>query len=192
MKARLLRKLLNDTGYAVSNHREYIAVGSPLCHDLISVNKETLKVKYALDTFREGRKCFEETSRQSEKTELLFIWDKLHELIENGQIQDIINGKDEIENPLPVFTVDDGKLVESVTDKYGWPNTDYDGICMYENTHFPTKEEAIKYGISEYNAGLSFAIDNVKEKEKELLKAKKRVEKYQSYLAHLESLQGIC
>jgi len=187
MKARLLKKLLNDTGYSVSNNDEYIAVGSPMCHDLISVNKKTLKVKYALDTFREGRKCFEETSRQSEKTELLFIWDKLHELIENGQIQDIINGKDEIENPLPVFTVYDGKLVESVTDKYGWPNTDDNGICMYENTHFPTAKQAIKYGISEYKAGEENTLRRIKELEEDLSKVKERLEKYRSYVSHLQS-----
>jgi len=192
MKARLLKKILNGTGYAVSNHREYISVGSPLCHDLISVNKETLNLKYALDTWREGRKSLEGKSNKEGENELIFIWDKLAELIENGEIKDIINGKDEIENPLPVFSVEDGKLVESVTDKYGWPNTDDNGICMYENTHFSTKEQAIKYGISEYNAGLSMSLDNVQEKEKELSKAKERVEKYQSHLAHLESLQGIC
>ena len=105
MKARLLKNLLNNTGYSVSNHRDYIAVGSPLCHDLISVNKETLKVKYALDTFREGRKCLEGKSNSKGENELLFIWDKLHELIENKEINDIINGKDIIKNPLPVFTI---------------------------------------------------------------------------------------
>lgn len=188
MKARLLKKLLNDTGYSVSNNEKYIAVGSPMCHDLISVNKETLQVKYALDTFREGRKCFEETSRQSEKTELLFIWDKLHELIENGQIHDIINGKDEIENPLPVFTVYDGKLVESVTDKYGWPNTDDDGICMYENTHFPTAKQSIEYGITEYKAGEENTLRRIKELEEDLSKVKERLEKYRGYVSHLQSL----
>lgn len=184
MKARLLKKILNDTGYSVSNNKEYIAVGSPMCHDLISVNKKTLNLKYALDTWREGRKSLEE------KSELLFIWDKLTELIASGEIKDIIDGKDKIENPLPVFTVEDGELVESITDKYGWPNTDDNGVCMYENTHFPTKEQAIEYGISEYKAGLEFAIDNAKEKEKELFKANERVEKYQSYIVHLENLQG--
>jgi len=183
MKARLLKKLLNDTKYAVSNHREYIAIGSPMCHDLISVNKETLKVRYALDTFREGRK-----SIKSE--ELEFIWDKLHELIETGQIQDIINGKDEIENPLPVFTVTDGKLVESITDAYGWPNTDDDGICMYENTHFPTAEQAIEYGIKEYKAGERLTLDRIEEIEKDLSKVKQRLDKYRSYIVHLEGLQG--
>ena len=188
MKARLLKKILNDPGYAVSNNRDYIAVGSPLCHDLFSVNKETLKIKYALDTFRDGRKCFEETSRQSEKTELLFIWDKLHELVENGQIQKIINGKDEIENPLPVFTVDDGKLIESVTDKYGWPNTDDDGICMYENTHFPTAKQAIEYGITEYKACEESTLRRIKELEDDLLKFKERLGKYRGYVSHLQSL----
>jgi hypothetical protein len=188
MKARLLKKLLNDTGYSVSNNRDYIAVGSPMCHDLISVNKDTLQVKYALDTFREGRKCFEETSRQSEKTELLFIWDKLHELIENEQMKDIINGKDEIDNPLPVFTVENGQLVESCTDKYGWPNTDDNGICMYENTHFSTKEEAIKYGIEDAIAGQNIYNRRIKDLEEDLSKAKAEVEKFKGYVSHLQSL----
>lgn len=181
MKARLLKKLLNDTGYSVSNNDKYIAVGSPMCHDLISVNKETLQVKYALDTFREGRK-----SIKSE--ELGFILDKLHELVENGQIHDIINGKDEIENPLPVFTVDDGKLIESVTDKYGWPNTDDNGICMYENTHFPTAKQAIEYGISKYKAGEENTLRRIKELEEDLSKVKERLEKYRGYVSHLQSL----
>jgi len=186
MKARLLKELLNNTMYSVSNNREYIAVGSPLCHDLISVNKKTLKVKYALDTFREGRKCLEGKSNQ----ELLFIWDKLHELIESGQIKDIINGKDEIENPLPVFTVEDGKLIESVTDAYGWPNTDNDGVCMHDNTHFPTAEKAIEYGINEYNAGVSITLRSIEELEVEMSRIKNRLEKYRGYISDLEQLKN--
>lgn len=185
MKARLLKKLLNDTGYSVSNHDEYIAVGSPLCHNLISVDKKTLKVKYLLDTFREGRKCLDGRDNQ----ELLFIWDKLHELIETGEIHDIINGRDVIENPLPVFTVADGKLVESVTDKYGWPNTDDNGVCMYDNTHFPTKKQAIEYGIKNYTCAIQSVSSTIKEKENDLLKFKNYLSTYQGYIAHLESLQ---
>jgi len=188
MKARLLKKLLNNTGYSVSNHRDYIAVGSPLCHDLISVNKETLKVKYALDTFREGRKCLEGKSNSKGENELLFIWDKLHELIENGQIQEIITGKDEIENPLPVFTVENGKLVENVTDEYGWPNTDDDGICMYDNTHFPTAKKAIEYGISKYKAGKENTLRRIEDLENDLSKVKERLSMYESYIAYLEAL----
>ncbi len=190
MKARLLKKLLNDTGYNVSNNTEYIAVGSSLCHDLISVNKETLKVKYALDTFKEGRKCLEGKSNSKGENELLFIWDKLHELIENGQIQDIINGKDEIENPLPVFTIVHGELVESITDKYGWPNTDENGFCMYDNTYFPTAKQAIEDGISDYTYAEAKTLGRIKELEGELVKANERLKKYRRYISHLESLEN--
>ena len=188
MKARLLKKILNNTGYSISNNRDYIAVGSPLCHDLISVNKETLKVKYALDTFREGRKCLESKLNSNNENHLLFIWDKLHELIENGEIQDIINGKDEIQNPLPVFTVEDGKLIESVTDEYGYPNTDDNGVCMYQNTHFPTAKQAIEYGVSNYKAGIKYSLNRIEELEKDLQKEKERLSTYEKYIAYLESL----
>jgi hypothetical protein len=148
MQARKLRKILNNTKYTLSNCDGCICVGGAYSHDLISVDKKTLKVKYALDTFNEGRKAI-----KCEELEL--IWDTLHHLIETGEIREIIDGKDIIENPLPVFTVNgDGELVESVTDKYGWPNTDDDGILMYDNTHFPTKKQALEYGIRELSLGI--------------------------------------
>ena len=190
MKARLLRKLLNNTEYSVSNHREYIAVGSPLCHDLINLNKQTLKVKYELDTYREGRKCLEKKSNSNEENELLFIWDKLTELVETGQIHDIINGKDEIENPLPVFTVVEGNLIESITDAYGWPNTDDNGICMHNNTHFPTAEQAIAYGIKEYKAGESMALSRIGELKDKLAETRKKLAKYRSYIEHFVGMQN--
>ena len=185
MKARKLKQILNDTGYAISNHEDYIAVGSPLCHDLISVDKKTFNIKYALDTFHKGREAIR-------SAELEFIWDKLHELVETGEIHDIINGKDIIENPLPVFTVNNGLLIESVTDKYGWPNTDDNGICMYDNTHFPTKKEAIEYGIKEYTAGAENVKERIQEIEKDLSKAKQRLETYTQRVEYLQGLFSVC
>ena len=44
MQSRKLRELLGNPGYTITNHKKYIAVGSQLCHDLISVDKETLKI----------------------------------------------------------------------------------------------------------------------------------------------------
>lgn len=184
MKARLLTKILNDTKYTVNNNENYIAVGSPLCHDLIKVDKKDLKVKYALDTWHEGRKALEKDS----KAELLFIWDKLHELISNGEIHDIINGNDEIENPLPVFTCEDGKLIETFTDKYGYPNTTISGEIMYENTYFKTRKKAIEYGIED----CGYAIKSYERREKELLsdleKVKNELIKYRNLVIELQSL----
>ncbi len=185
MKARLLKKILNDTGYTVNNNKEYIAVGSPLCHDLISINKKTLKLKYALDTWREGRAAL---AKDGKPTELLFIWDKLQELIDNGQIRDIIEGDDIIENPLPVFTVEDGSLIETTTDKYGYPNTTVSGDIMYENTHFPTKLQAIMYGIEEHKAGVSIWKRRIAELEKELAEKMADLQEEEGYVKTLEAL----
>ena len=99
-----------------------------MCHDLISVDKETLKISYALDTFKKGK-----DSLNSEV--LLNIWNKLEELISNGRIQYYIEGEDKLDVHLPVFTFDDdGNTIGTITDEYGWPNTTIDGKLMYENS----------------------------------------------------------
>jgi hypothetical protein len=183
MKARELKRLLNNTGYAVHNKKDSICVGSAMCSDLISVDKTTLNVKYALDTFHEGREALG-------NDELRFIWDKLLELIDNGQIQDIINGKDVIENPLPVYSFDDNGIVKSYTDEYGWPNVDDDGVLMYENVFFATEEEAIEQAIDEYTASVSHYYDRVRERSKELGELKAKLIKKEDILAHFIKLKN--
>ncbi len=185
MKARLLKKILNNTGYTPCNSKKYISVGSPMCHDLINVSKDTLEIKYALDTFKEGRKSVEGRANG----ELAFIWDKLQELIDNGQIQDIINGTDDIENPLPVFYVEDGEIVESSTDKYDWPSVTINGDLMYKNTHFKTKEEAIKDGIEEYKYRIKTCEENIRDREKEIAERKSKLKKDKAILAKFEAMQ---
>lgn len=171
MKARKLRALLNGTRYTISNNDEYISVGSPMCHNLISVDKKSLKLRYALDTFHKGR----ESLLKDDADELLFIYDTLQELINTGEIKDIIEGRDIIENPLPVFTVRGGVLLESVTDAYGWPNTDDDGICMYNNTHFDNKADALQYGIRETECGVELYSRRVNEIEAQLADFKQKL-----------------
>ena len=181
MKLRLLKKILNNTGYYLSNCDEYLAIGSGMVHNLISLDVKTLNITYALDTFREGRESIRDE-------ELLFIWDKLHELVKTGQIREILDGRDEIENPLPVFTVEDGVLIESVTDAYGRPNIDDNGVMMYYNTHFPTKEQAIEKGLKDCESGKEFVLENVESLEKELAEARSRLREYEEKIENLKTL----
>lgn len=164
MKARLLKHLLNDTKYTVADFDDCIGLGSSLCHDLIKLNKETLTISYALDAFREGRKCL----MGRDDGHLLFIWDKLQELANSGEIKEIISGNDEIENPIPVFYGNhDHEIIESYTDKMGWPNTTYDGKQMYDNTHFPSRVVAIQQELVDAQIGsrnISETIEELKEK----------------------------
>lgn len=185
MKARLLKKILNNTGYIVNNNEEYIAVGSPLCHDLFSVNKKTLCLKYALD--RGGRSAMLNKGDKDGNNEMLFIWDKLQELIDNGQIHDIITGQDELENPLPVFTVKEGELIQTFTDKYGWPNTTINGDLMHDNDYFKTKEEAIAYGIKECEYWIKYSEERLIEDQEKIDKRKQRIADYKLLVEKLKA-----
>jgi hypothetical protein len=172
MKARLLKHLLNDTKYTVADFDDCIGVGSSLCHDLIKLNKGTMAISYALDTFRDGRKCL----MGRDDGHLLFIWDKLQELVDSGEIQEIINGNDEIENPIPVFYGNhDHEIIEAYTDKLGWPNTTHDGKLMYDNTHFASRVVAIQRELKDAQIGsknISETIEELKEKLDRLMSRK--------------------
>ena len=172
MKARLLRNLLNNTGYIISNNKKHIAIESPMA-ELILVMKKDYSMHYAFDTFKQGgRACIEKEGPK----ELLDIWIKLEELIESGEIKDIIEGQDVVENPLPVYTIDeDGRLVEAFTDKYGWPNTTLDGYVMYDNTYFQNKEDAIKFGVRDLELSIKHDQENIKDLEAALNFGRKRI-----------------
>ncbi len=185
MKARLLKKILNNTGYIVHDWEDYIAVGSPMCHSLISVDKKTLKINYALDSFGKGRAALEKES----KLELLFIYDKLQQLIDSGEIKDIIEGNDEIANPRVVYTVENGQLVETFTDAYDYPNVTIGGRLMYNGSYFKTKQEAINQGICSCKAALDISRRAIKIAKAEVKKQNGFATQYKAYLTNLESLK---
>lgn len=182
MKARKLKQILNNTGYTVAFYGDYIGIGSPLCHDLLRLDIENGKIKYALDTWRKGRESV------LHHEELTFIWDKLHELVENGGMVDIINGNDVIENPLPVYTVRNGALFCTVTDAYGWPNVTVEGYMMHDNDYFKTAAEALEYGIKEYEYRVKTMEERIAEEEKELDRLNQHKQEYSYIVAGLKLL----
>lgn len=183
MKARKLKKILNDTQYTVHETREHVCVGSPLCSELFTVDKKTLKIKYALDAFREGRAAFKYKSE-----ELLFIWDKLHELVESGEIKELMEGEDILENPLPVFAVEDGELISTHTDKYGWPNTTKEGKIMYDNSWFKDQTSAIEYGIRQLEYFNKSVTEHIQELEDKIAQRKTMVKDNSEKIENLKQL----
>jgi hypothetical protein len=180
MKARILKALLNNTDYIVHHVDGHVCVGSPMCHDLISLDKETLKLKYALDTFKTGRKSLSSKG-------LEFIWDRLEELIKTGQINDIIQGDDTVENPLQVFCFQNGKISESLTDAYGWPNTTLDGQLMYENSWFKTRIEALTHAAEELKSEIKWCQKSIEEMRAELTKREQRLASFEEQSTQINS-----
>lgn len=167
MKARALQKIL-ETNRTVHETHDSINVASSLCPELISLNKKTLKLTYALDTFKKGRASLG-------SIELECIWDKLEELVKIGDIHDFINGDDVIETPLSVYHAVDSVIVESSTDKYGWPNVTASGLLMYDNTFFETRDLAandLKKTLISYINSLNQRITKMND---EVVELKKKV-----------------
>lgn len=181
MKARILNEYLGNQGYIIHDNGDKICVGSPMCSDLISVDKTTLRLTYALDTFNEGR--------ASLRNEILSqIWDKLSELIKSGDIKKYIEGKDDIDPKLPVFWCDEGILKSSYTDKYGWPNTTEEGILMYANTHFDNIEAAIKYGLNDQKIYRKWTKEHIEKLQNEIKEKQELLEAIELRILKLEHL----
>lgn len=168
MKARLLKKMLNNTPYNIADYGDCIGIGNSLMPKLFSVNKKTLEMHYALDTNGEGRNSV--IGRMP-----LFIWDKVQTLIMSGKMTAIISGNDIIENPLPVFSFINGELLETTTDAYGWPNVTAEGYMMYDGGWFETKKEAIEYGLKQCILEEQFCIDQLKRLNDQRIKTKKEL-----------------
>jgi hypothetical protein len=183
MKARKLRKLLDNTDYTIQQDGKNICIGGAYCNDLISVNMKTLKMKTAINIDGGGRAGLR-------NEELVMVWDKLTELIKNGEIKDIIEGKDEIENPLKVYTVQNGELKECITDEYGWPNITDDGFLMYDNQYFRTKEAAIQRGIDDIECQIIASKRLIDEYADNLKKHKDLIKDYEMKMRELKEKQG--
>ena len=162
MQARKLKKLL-DTGYIVQNCGEYAAIGSPYIHDIIKIDKQTLKIEVDRHILL------------NDKMENLIA--KIKELRENGTLRDILNGKDEITEPLPVFMYRGDQIVESKTDSYEWPNTDDDGYLLYENTTFKTREECLAYAIRDLSYSFKSISEQLDQAKEEVARLQKRTER---------------
>lgn len=159
MKARKLAALLG-TGYIVHDGGKTINIGSPLCSELITMDKETKRIAYALGWPDKHKKP------APEKDGPFVVWEGLERLLAAGEIDDILAGDDEIESPVSVFWERCGEVFESVTDQIGWPRTTKEGRLMHDNTDFATREEAVREAIH----GVWYRLKNSQEREQDILR----------------------
>jgi len=172
MQVRELKKLLG-TKRPIADYSVYdkynsrgIGIGSNYCHNLISINKKTLEIQYALS----------HTSHEKPNDpELLVIWNKLKELKQLGKLKEIINLNDDIPEAerINIFYVDGAKVFESYTDKD--MEITYEGIKLYDNTTFKTKVDAIDVALENGEAYMRAYYEKQAELEKELDEVKSKM-----------------
>ena len=185
MKARVLLKRLNtnilrNTKCIVNEEGNYIYIHFELIQDSIRLNKKTHKLQYRLSKWDLWTKSLE--------IDLNSELNILQELIDNEKIKDIIEGVDIIENSLPVYSIINAKIVESVTDDYNIPNVTIEGKIMHDHTHFPTPKQAIEYNIEEKKASISLLTQRVNDEEKKLEKVTQLEKNIELKIKKMDSL----
>lgn len=169
MKARYLKSILG-TNRPITDDGEKVCVGSYMVHDLLSVDKKTLKLRYALGYPSKDRDSIDDD-------ELRGLWDKLQAVIDSGEIKSIIEENDVLENPIPVFTYNrDFAIVESMTDAIGYPNVTHDGKLMYDNTYFPSETEARCAAVKDAVGWRETYLEQIEELTQKLAQKKERLE----------------
>ena len=65
---------------------------------------------------------------------------------EPEKLKELAFSEDTFSVNLPVYSVEDGRIVCDFCEKQGWPNTTHRGKLMYENVFFKTQAEALAAG----------------------------------------------
>lgn len=178
-------------GYYVCVTTKGLCIGSCYVHDLICI-AET-------DTKRDWR-----DEVNLDRTDIgcnLTIW-RLHSLgrgdpfdgwvkamTDDPQaLRRLIDTPDQFARSLPVYTYDcDGNILEKQCEEYGWPNVTHDGDMMYKNTYSADRNEVIEWAKRNMEAGRENSVDHVAQAERELLRAKDRLERFECALRKLEA-----
>lgn len=168
MRIREIKKRLGEDDGYIWQFSEYkngpaLCIGSSYVGNLIEVPlNQPYQIILAMEKSKEGL-----------NQDLRKIYDGLEKMIEESDFQELMEGKDEVENGVPVFYIEKGVLIETVTEKISWRNITANGDLIYDNTHFDSPEKALKYGISE----MGYAIKSANRRLKELSDDRKRVTK---------------
>lgn len=156
-----------------------ICIGSGYVHDIIVIdfNGKIIK-KYKDGIYNDGWSTNEDLRRYQEA----IILDE-----ENGELKKVIDCKDVLFDLKPIFTVENGKLIETFCEEYEYPNTTIEGFLIYENTFFKTKKEAIDYGLRDCNGWITMLEERKIELEEEIFKKQQKIEEFRENIVALEA-----
>lgn len=166
--------------HTVCRTEKGICIGSHYVHDVIVISEEgKFLKKYKNGNYNDGWNTNEDLKRYQEE----MLADEA-----TGELKKVIDEPDVHGELFPVFTIHEGKLVETFCEEYGWPNVTIEGELMYENTFFKTKEEAVEYGIGECEGWIEMLEERKKELEKLVQEKQDKKEYYESCLSELTKI----
>jgi hypothetical protein len=139
---------------------EGICIGSPLCHDLIIIDRWRKTVKHTM------------TLRGNEDLER--YWDEMHADLD--KLWALIEQEDTFSSDIPVFTWKGEEVIEKSCETPGYPNVTHDGELMYENRFSTDRGQALQWAIEDAEAGIRMGLRRLDDLSSDVAKARKLLE----------------
>ncbi len=164
-------KQLTDCNY-VSHDEKYVTIGSPYIHDIMKICKKSLEIHMKEGSGKHG-------------------WDRvfnvLRDLKERGELREIVDGENELENPIPCYAYDGkGGIKESMADEVKWPNNTLEGEMIYDNGWFSTRQEAIDRGVENCKYCIEFQNERINYLQEQVSDLENDLQNQEEYLRMLE------
>lgn len=152
-----------------------ILISSDYLHGIIKIDPKLKTIEWG-------------TLGERQYGDLARYWCDLHADLD--KLWQLADAKDEFSTSLPVYSYSDGKIIEDYCEEYGWPNVTHTGKLMYDNVFFSSRNDAIKRGIRNAEAGVEIAAEHVETCKQKLADAEKHLMQEQGELNSLRSLEG--
>jgi hypothetical protein len=151
---------------------EGICIGSPLCHDLIIIDRWRKTVKHTM------------TLRGNEDLER--YWDEMH--ADMGLLKDLVASPDIFEKSVMVYTYEGGDILEKFCEEPGWPNVTHDGDMMYENMFSTDRDYIVERARKNAEAKVELGRESLAQLETQLAEKRAWLEKAAADLEKLNAL----
>lgn len=156
-------------GHIVQVTDQGVCIGSGYVYDLVTINPASGKVRES-DVFANFLKNEYPTLFQATAEQVL----------------ELLKAPDVFSVSIPVYTYRDGRILEKLCEKQGWPNVTHDGCLMYENRFSTDREQVIRWAKRNAQLGVQYGMEAVLDAEKELARRKAHVADEEAILAQLE------
>lgn len=140
-----------DIGHHVISEGGHIHIGSGLVHNLVSINQQTGEV-HQNSTFSD-------------------FLDRHYPALKSASpnhILKLIRQPDQFAASIPVYTFDDGEIIECQCERPGYPNVTHDGRMMYENRFSTDRDQVIAWAKRDLGIWLRNLNEHVAHLEDEL------------------------
>lgn len=147
-----------------------VCIGSGSAHDLAVIDPDTGRVEFD-SAFREA---------------LIKRCPRLFELAPED-IKRLLAAEDQFERSVPVYTFQEGAIVEKWCEEPGWPNVTHDGCMMFINTFSTDKEQVVAWAKQNASAQIEHLQDEVEGLKRELAEKIARLNETRAIRGKLEA-----